>query len=114
LLVVIGLYGVLAFSVARRTREIGIRVALGAQRRDVLKLVMAHGMVLVFAGVALGLALSIGGMRLIQSLLFGVSPTNALTFALAAVGLTLVALLACFIPARRATKVDPLIALRYE
>ena len=114
LLVVIGLYGVLTFSVARRTREIGIRIALGAQRRDVLKLIMAHGMVVVFAGIGIGLALSIGGMRLIGSLLFGVAPTNRMTFTLAAAGLALVALPACFIPARRATKVNPLVALRYE
>jgi predicted permease len=114
LLAALGLYGVLAFSVARRTREIGIRVALGAQRRDVFKLIISHGMILVGIGVLLGLAASVAISRLIAMLLFGVAPTNAATFALAALGLTLVALLACYIPARRATKVDPLVALRYE
>ena len=114
LLAALGLYGVLAFSVARRTREIGIRVALGAQRRDVFKLIISHGMILVAIGVALGLAASIAISRLIATLLFGITPTNAPTFALAAAGLLLVALLACYLPARRATKVDPLVALRYE
>jgi predicted permease len=114
LLAALGLYGVLTFSVARRTREIGIRVALGAQRRDVFKLIISHGMILVAAGVVLGLAASIAISRLIVSLLFGIAPTNAPTFVLAALGLMLVALLACYLPARRATKVDPLVALRYE
>ncbi|HJZ78896.1 MAG TPA: ABC transporter permease, partial [Pyrinomonadaceae bacterium] len=90
LLVVLGLYGVLTFSVARRTREIGIRVALGAQRRDVFKLVIAHGMILVAIGVSLGIAAALAVSRLIETLLFGVAPTNALTYALAAVGLMLV------------------------
>src|SRR5262249_46026445 len=114
LLCAVGLWGVLRFPVARRTREIGIRVALGAQRRDVFKLVIAHGMILVAIGVSLGIAAALAVSRLIETLLFGVAPTNALTYALAAVGLMLVAMLACFIPARRATKVDPLVALRYE
>ena len=114
LLAALGLYGVLTFSVARRTREIGIRVALGAQRRDVFKLIISHGMILVAAGVVLGLAASIAISRLIATLLFGIAPTNAPTFVLAALGLLLVALLACYLPARRATKVDPLVALRYE
>ncbi|MGZ8844125.1 MAG: ABC transporter permease [Pyrinomonadaceae bacterium] len=114
LLVVIGLYGVLSFSVVRRTREIGIRVALGAQRRDVFLMVIKQGMILVMAGAIAGTALSFALSRLISGLLFGISPTNALTFIAAAVGLILVALVACYIPARRATKVDPLVALRYE
>jgi predicted permease len=114
LLVVLGLYGVLTFSVARRTREIGIRVALGAQRRDVFKLIITHGMILVVIGTALGIAASLAVTRLLAGLLFGVAPTNAVTFVLAALGLIAVALLACYIPARRATKVDPLVALRYE
>jgi predicted permease len=114
LLTAIGLYGVLTFSVARRTREIGIRVALGAQRRDVFKLVAIHGIILVGIGVVLGLAASVAASRFIATLLFGIAPTNVPTFAFVALGLFLVALLACYIPARRATKVDPLVALRYE
>ena len=114
LLTALGLYGVLAFSVAQRTREIGIRVALGAQARDVFRLIIGQGMLLVTAGVALGLAVSFFFTRLIASLLFGVTPTNAATFIVVSAGLTVIAMLACYIPARRATKVDPLVALRYE
>ena len=114
LLTALGLYGVLAFSVAQRTREIGIRVALGAQARDVFKLIIGQGMLLVTVGVALGLGTSYALTRLIASLLFGVTPTNAATFVLVSAGLALVALVACYLPARRATKVDPLVALRYE
>lgn len=114
LLVVIGLYGVLSFSVVRRTREIGIRVALGAQRRDVFLMVIKHGMILVLAGAGAGATISLALSRFISGLLFGISPTNAITFVAAAAGLIIVALAACYIPARRATRVDPLIALRYE
>lgn len=114
LLTALGLYGVLTFSVARRTREIGIRVALGAQRRDVFRLIMVRGVVLVGVGVLVGLGASIAFGRLIGSLLFGVEPTNPVTLALVSLGLIVVALLACYIPARRATRVDPLVALRYE
>ena len=114
LLTALGLYGVLTFSVARRTREIGIRVALGAQRRDVFRLIMIRGVLLVGVGVAVGLGASVAFSRLIGSLLFGVEPNNAMTLAAVSIGLIAVALLACFIPARRATKVDPMIALRYE
>ena len=114
LLTALGLYGVLTFSVARRMREIGIRVALGAQRRDVFRLVMIRGVVLVGVGVLVGLAASIAFGRFIGSLLFGVEPTNPLTLAIVSLGLIAVALLACYLPARRATKVDPLEALRYE
>ena len=114
LLVVIGLYGVLSFSVVRRTREIGIRVALGAQRRDVFLMVIKHGMILVFAGALAGVGISLALSRLMSGLLFGISPTNAVTFVAAAAGLIVVALAACYIPARRATRVDPLVALRYE
>lgn len=113
-LVGLGLYGVLAFSVAQRTKEIGIRVALGAQARDVMKLIIGQGLLLVTIGVALGLGASFAVTRLIASLLFGVTPTNATTFIAVSVGLALLALFACYIPARRATKVDPLVALRYE
>jgi predicted permease len=114
LLTALGLYGVLTFSVARRTREIGIRVALGAQRRDVFRLIMIRGVILVGAGVAIGVAASFAFSRLLSALLFGVTPNNAATLVGVSVGLILVALLACFIPARRATKVDPMVALRYE
>lgn len=114
LLTALGLYGVLTFSVARRTREIGIRVALGAQRRDVFRLVMTRGVILVVVGVAIGLAASVAMSRLMSALLFGVSPNNVTTLAGVSAGLIAVALLACYLPARRATKVDPLVALRYE
>src|SRR6185369_2628565 len=105
---------VLTFSVARRTREIGIRVALGAQRRDVFKLIMIRGVVLVGVGVLVGAGASIALSRVMESLLFGVKPNNVATLVLVSVGLIAVALAACWIPARRATKVDPLVALRYE
>jgi len=114
LLTALGLYGVLTFSVARRTREIGIRVALGAQRRDVFRLIMIRGVILVGVGVVIGLAASFGFSRLISSLLFGVTPNSIATLAGVSSGLIVVALLACYIPARRATKVDPMVALRYE
>lgn len=114
LLTAVGLYGVLTFSVARRTREIGIRVALGAQRRDVFKLIMIRGVVLVAVGVLVGVGASIAFSRLLESLLFGVAPGSVGTLVLVSMGLVGVALLACYLPARRATQVDPLVALRYE
>jgi putative ABC transport system permease protein len=114
LLVVIGLYGVVSFSVVRRTREIGIRVALGAQRHHVFLMVMKHGVVLVLSGAIVGTLASIALSRFIGGLLFGISPTNATTFTGAGIGLVIVAMLACYLPARRATRVDPLEALRYE
>jgi predicted permease len=114
LLTALGLYGVLTFSVARRTREIGIRVALGAQRRDVFRMIMVRGVILVGVGVAIGLGASFAFSKLLGSLLFGVTSNNAATLAGVSAGLILVALLACYLPARRATKVDPLVALRYE
>jgi predicted permease len=114
LLTALGIYGVLTFSVARRTREIGIRVALGAQRRDVFKLIMIRGVVLIGVGVLIGVAASIAFSRVLASLLFGVTPNNVTTLVIVSVGLIIVALIACWIPARRATQVDPLVALRYE
>jgi ABC-type transport system, involved in lipoprotein release, permease component len=114
LLTALGLYGVLTFSVARRTREIGIRVALGAQRRDVFKLVMIRGMILVLLGIGAGIGGSLALSRVLETLLFGVKATNVLTMVGVSVGLVTVALVACYLPARRATRVNPLEALRYE
>ncbi len=114
LLAAVGIYGVMSYSVSERTHEIGIRMALGAHRSDVLGLIAKLWLKLTLIGVAIGIGLAVGVARLISSFLFGVKPTDPLTYAAVAVGLAAVALLACYIPARRAMKVDPLVALRYE
>jgi putative ABC transport system permease protein len=113
-LAAVGIYGVMAYAVAQRTSEIGIRMALGAHPRDVVRLVVAQGMLLTICGVVLGLAAAYWLTRLMETLLFGVGATDATTFAGVAALLAAVAFLATWIPARRAARVDPLIALRYE
>jgi ABC-type antimicrobial peptide transport system permease subunit len=114
LLAMIGLYGTLAYAVTRKTREIGIRMALGAKPVNTLGMVLRQGITLTLIGVALGVVATLGATRLISSMIFGVSPYDPLTFVAVAAILSIVALLACYIPARRAMKVDPMVALRYE
>jgi putative ABC transport system permease protein len=114
ILALTGVYGVISYSVARRTHEVGIRMALGAQHHQVMRLFVRQGMKLIAMGLVTGLLGSLILTRMMSSLLFGVSTTDKTTFGLVAIGLLVVGLLACYIPARRATKVDPLVALRYE
>jgi len=114
LLAALGIYGVLMHAVAQRTREIGIRLALGARRGEVVRLVVRQAVLLAFAGLTLGLLLAFGASRLIRSLLFGIEPSDAMTYVVVATGLLGIALLASYVPARRASRIDPVRALRCE
>lgn len=113
-LAMVGLYGVIAYSVVQRTHEIGIRIALGANRRDVLSLIIGEGLKLTLIGTVIGLAVAFAVTRLIQSLLYGVSATDPATFAVATILLVAIACMACYWPARIASRVDPVVALRHE
>jgi putative ABC transport system permease protein len=113
-LAIVGIYGVMSYSVTQRTHEIGIRMAVGARPRDVFKMILGHGMKLALIGVGLGLLLALAVTRFMVTMLFGVEPTDAATFGAIPLILSTVALLACYLPGRRATKVEPTISLRYE
>jgi putative ABC transport system permease protein len=110
----IGLYGTMAYSVTRKTHEIGIRMALGAKPVDVLGMVIRQGIILALMGVAIGVVVALGITRLITSMIYGVTPYDPVTFVTVAILLVLVAAAACYVPARRAMRVDPMVALRYE
>jgi len=114
LLAAVGMYGVMSYSVGRRTHELAIRLALGAERSAVLKLVVWEGLFVTLLGVGVGTLAALEAGRVIANYLYGVSPRDPLTYLLMGVGLVGISLLACFLPARRATKVDPMVALRYE
>jgi putative ABC transport system permease protein len=114
ILAAVGIYGLMAYSVSQRTHEIGVRLAIGAQRRDVLRLVLRDGARLTLVGIAIGIIAALALTRLMASLLFEVAPTDPATFAAVAILLEIVAFAACYIPARRATRVDPMVALRYD
>jgi putative ABC transport system permease protein len=113
-LAVVGIYGVISYSVSQRTNEIGIRMALGAARSDVLRLVIGQGMIPVCAGLVVGLCIAVAFGRTLSGVLYGINPTDPLTFAAVSLILMIIALLACATPARRAIRIDPLVALRYE
>jgi putative ABC transport system permease protein len=113
-LAAIGIYGVMSYSVLQRTHEIGVRMALGAQRTDVLKLILVQGVFISFLGVIVGLAASFALTRVMSTLLFGITPTDTMVFATVAFGIFAIGIVATYMPAWRATKVDPLLALRYE
>jgi putative ABC transport system permease protein len=109
-----GIYGVISYSVARRTRELGIRIALGAQRRDVLRMILQQSLAIVALGLGVGLISALGATRLMRTLFYGVSANDLSTYALALFVLSAAALAATYLPARRAMNVDPMVALRYE